>query len=63
MHSHAGAWERDKLAKWLAENKIEIVLLIALLGLVMVVGLLNSGPLAVMLSIVLPVATWLLILL
>jgi len=63
MHSHAGAWERDKLAIWLAENKIEIVLLIALLGLVMVVGLLNSGPLAVMLSIVLPVATWLLILL
>ena len=31
------------LAIWLAENKIEIVLLIALLGLVMVVGLLNSG--------------------
>ena len=31
------------LAIWLAENKIEIVLLIASLGLVMVVGLLNSG--------------------
>ena len=31
------------LAIWLAENKIEIVLLIASVGLVMVVELLNSG--------------------
>ena len=74
------------LAIWLAENKIEIVLLIASVGLVMVVELLNSGleavvdrigheyhelagrakdigSAAVMLSILLSVATWLLILL
>jgi len=74
------------LAIWLAENKIEIVLLIASVGLVMVVELLNSGleavvdrigpeyhelagrakdigSAAVMMSIMLSVATWLLILL
>jgi diacylglycerol kinase (ATP) len=74
------------LAIWLAENKIEIVLLIASVGLVMVTELLNSaleaivdrvgveyhelagrakdiGSAAVMLSIMLSVATWLVILL
>ena len=74
------------LAIWLAENKLEIVLLIASVGLVMVTELLNSaleaivdrvgveyhelagrakdiGSAAVMLSIMLSVATWLVILL
>jgi len=73
------------LAIWLAENNIERVLLIASVGLVMVVELLNSaieavvdrigveyhelagrakdiGSAAVMLSIMLSIATWLLIL-